>query len=255
MLDGTKELSTAVVNELVHSLSRTSNDTSTSSTSWWDDDDISFGEESLLDNGESDKQLEHVRRSQTCDCIDGVLAILSSPMDNRRTSPTDFSSPTTILPLQFPVGAFDKPPVRPRRSFDGGLEDFARRSTNEMIRDRFQLSRSEHISRSFRAPRRPSRGFETAMDDQQADGGETTARPNLVTRLDSSRDFCLVPPTRIYSEVPEKVPSTKTLSMSTDMHDKITLRSAGRVLLGSRELSTSQHLRRQCPAIGSISSK
>ena len=172
-------------------------------------DAMSFGEESLLDNGESDKQLEHVRRSQTCDCIDGVLAILSSPMDNRRTSPTDFSSPTTILPLQFPVGAFDKPPVRPRRSFDGGLEDFARRSTNEMIRDRFQLSRSEHISRSFRAPRRPSRGFETAMDDQEAGGDETSTRPSLVTRLDSSRDFCLVPPTRIYSEVPEKVPSTK----------------------------------------------
>lgn len=200
MLDG-KELSTAVVNEL-----HLSNDT-TSSTSWWDDDGILFGEESLLDQGESDKQLEHVRRSQTCDCIDGVLAILSSPMDNRRT--TDFSSPTTTLPLQFTVGAFDKPPVRPRRSFDGGFEDFARRSTNEMIRDRFQLSRSEHISRSFRAPRRPSRGFETAMDDQEAGGDETSTRPSLVTRLDSSRDFCLVPPTRIYSEVPEKVPSTK----------------------------------------------
>lgn len=210
-------------------------------------DGRSFEEESLS-GGESDEQQELFRRNQTRDCIDGVLAILSNPTDASR--PTDFS-PSTKLPLQFAVSAFDQPPVRPRRSFDGGFEDLARRSKSEIIRDRFQLSRSEHISRSFRAPRRPSRGFENTMmiDDQERP--ETSTRPSLLKFDSSSQDVCLLPPARIYSEVNEEVSTSKTL-MHADSHDKITLRSAGRVLVGSRELSTSQHLRRQCPSGGNI---
>ena len=237
MVDGTIELSNAI-NELHLSLACLDDD-----HSW---DGRSFEDDSLSD-GKSDQQLASLRRSQTCDCIDGVLAILSSPTDARR--PAEFSIQSTTLPplVQFTGGAFDHPPVRPLRSFDGGWEDFARRSKSEMLRDRFQLSRSEHISQSFRAPRRPSRGFENSIHDQA--NPETTTRPSLL-KLDSSRDTCLLPPTRIYSEVSgDEVPTNKTED-STDSPDKITLRSAGRVLLGSRELSTSQHLRRQCPSVG-----
>ena len=183
---------------------------------------ISFEEENSS-HGESDEKLARFRRDQTCVCINGVLALLSSPTDARK--PTEFSFNSTTFPIELTVDAFDQPPVRPRRSFDSGWEDFARRSKSEMMRDRFQLSRSEHISRSFRAPRRPSRGFENAVDDQE--GPETAMRPSLL-QLDSSRDVRLLPPTRMCSEAPEDVTSIKTL-MSTDPHEKITSRSAERV--------------------------
>lgn len=207
----------------------------------WDEE--SFAGESVSDEQERQQDHKKEKLRHTCDCIYGALAISSSPVDEAKET----AGP---LPLP-PAFCFDKAPSRPRRSFDAGQKANAllRSQSDISGHDRFQLSRSEHISRSFRSPKLPSRPAGTSVDETSA-----KSHPALDESQSSSRDVRIQPPSRQHSGEIKPV-IRRNYSRRGSVGD-ITLRaSAHRVLRGSRELSTSEHLKRSCPPSRSFGCK
>lgn len=194
-------------------------------------DEQSFGEETDSDEDENHhSQLASDSIRTACDCIDDALALLND-------SPLDEAKPKVHRLASIPAMYFDTTPLgRSRRSCDVSSKFRLLRSQSHESHDRFQLSKSEHISRSFRAPRRPSdpsEGSERVKKDPTFPAG--SSHPGLDASQSSHRDVMLSPPCRTRSG---SRGSTNTLSTT----------SAHRVLLlGSRELSSSEHLKRRLP--------
>ncbi len=227
MLDQTIELSNGI--DAFHVSQMTFGD------SW---DEKSFGFESFSEE-ESEKEFGRLRRRHTCDCIDDALAILSSSSDERRQMDPILPS-TSPLP---PAFGFDLPPTHPRRSSDVVSKHFVIRSQSDLSHDRFQLSKSESISLSLRAPRRPRRSSDGSDCSDALPKGDTRPSLHLSER---SHDIGIQPPSRTHSGNADRLKPSKLYTPSS--HCRITLKgSAGRVLLGSRELSSSEHLRRSFP--------
>lgn len=210
----------------------------------WAEDDDDDSERSSSDE-ESEAELERQIMTFTRDCIDSALAVLSTPVDETK-------SKVSSLPQSL---RFDFPPSRPlrsklsvERSASDATHDRFQLSKSDATYDRFQLSKSEHISQSFRAPRRPSRPSDHG--EHNTASPECSRRASLDARLSSPRDVLIQPPSRRRSR--ERIPRSKPEGKSCrrcPRGEQITLRaSASRVLLASRELSTSEHLRRSCPS-------
>ena len=210
--------------------------------------DKSFGEEGSFSLDDSTRCSNREKIRHMCECIDGALAVITSPSIESRKG----SLPNAAF-------CFDTPPSRPRRSFDVGSKYSLLRAQSAKGHDRFQLSKSEHQSRSFRAPKQPSRQAEPFdCEDQGEQQAESSKRPSLDGSQESSRDVIMVPPSRTSSGLNEvATPKQRRRQMSpprSPLSQAVTLRaSAGRVLHGTKELSTSEHLRRSCPSARPIS--
>ena len=121
-------------------------------------------------------------------CIDSALAVLSWPVDEMKHAS-----------VRHGAFNFDLPPIRPRRSLDLPCQKLSlRRSTSsDVTYDRFQLSASEHLSGSCRAPRRPSRPSDGV--DKSPIPPDCGCRPSLDCSRGSSRDVMIHPPPRTRS--------------------------------------------------------
>ena len=154
--------------------------------------------------------------------------------------------------MQYPIT--DRPPARPRRSFDVGKKALYWENI-EKFHDRFQLSKSEHTSSSLSPPSFPNRpahihdSKEHSKDNQITKSSETPKH----------RRWLLAPTDRVHcaggirpASMEENDGESSTAGRSE--HGTVTLRvSSERILRGTRELSTSQHLRRSCPSRASAS--
>lgn len=212
--------------------------------------EASCNEEGSFSLDDESVSCHHEKIRQMCDCIDSALAVVSSPSTTQRKGPTQDQSSS-------PVGA-DTPPSRPRRSFDVGKRFSLLRAKSAGGHDRFRLSKSEHRSQSFKAPKKPFRLESEVEGEDDAQTVSSSRRPSLDEPPKSSRDVMMVPPARTSSGfADDKVATTKqrgrrrnkTLSPPRNLlTPEVTLRSPeGRVLRASRELSTSDHLRRSPP--------
>jgi hypothetical protein len=188
-------------------------------------------------------------------CIDDALAFLSG--DDEDHSEREIDLPEVLLRRAL---RFDSPPSHPHRSFkEVGLKLRQLQSKqSESGQDRFELSHSEHVSKSLCPPSRPSRPSEsrekndtppipTVVTDQEA----PPRRPGLTRAQSVHVVSSRRPPARTGSKKPRRCSNSATLGSSQHLHSEhgqVTLRaSAHRVLMGTWELSTSQHLRRNCP--------
>lgn len=154
--------------------------------------DASWTEDSVGESSVSAGEAAESKRSRlqvTCDCIEDALAVLNSPMNETKRSMSAFANGDMLSPQKT-----DSPPCHPRRSFDDANRPnyVFLRSQSDVAHDRFQLSKSEHISLSFRAPQRPRRSF----DYSEGSVPLTSTRPSLGGHAESSRDVMIRPPTR-----------------------------------------------------------
>jgi hypothetical protein len=210
----------------------------------WDlDDDDSFEGDDSSEEGLKQsvgKALENTRLQHTRECIDDALEILTctepEKLVERKLEITDLYNSLYYKS--------DRPPARPRRSFDIGKKHQYREVADEP-HDRFELSKSEHTSSSLSPPSFPTRPAHLNGSGTLPEGCEPikncdNLRPKrwLLSRTESVRDGG-IRPTSLSNEGDD---------MSRSERGKVTLRvSEERVLRGTRELSTSQHLRRSCP--------
>jgi hypothetical protein len=195
------------------------------------------------------------RMQSTRSCIDDALAVLDSSDDEHKGKNVALADELDSLSLRS-----DFPPAPPRRSFDIGLNpcrSFDIGLKHKQVKsghDRFQLSKSEHVSSSLCLPSRPKRSIESGeknllrLQSDVLESNRTEEPPSLrktVSNDGCSRDFSMRPRSRVPSQ---KSKRTSFLDHHNE-HKLVTLRaSSDRYLLGSRELSPGQHLRRSCPA-------
>lgn len=211
----------------------------------------SFSEDSL-DHG---RDLDRKRIRVTTACIDGALAILSDSGSCDERSLGENGEEFGTMPLRT-----DTPPRRNlRASMDGGLRGLSGRRmslSDHSSHDRFQLSRSEHASCSLSSspPSRPSRGGLTEEEtsrkrpcrmtrsDRTNSGsvGDCPPRRPRLRRTENSRDVMR----RRRSSGSQK---TFRETITTERGQVLLRVGDDRVLRGTRELSTSQHLRRTRP--------
>ena len=199
----------------------------------------SFAEESCSEDAGDSLDCPPRTQKTFLSCIDDALAVLCSPGDKIKTK---YSVSLALSP--------DSPPSLPRRSFDLG----SKYKQMDLKPDRFGLSESEHQSGSSCSPTLPQRFMESGkiIDLQrilQPTRNHEVSSPPRRRRTFSSdectRDHSVLPPSRCPSH---KTKRARHLDPRSEK-GKITLRaSSDRYLLGSKELSTSQHLRRSCPA-------
>jgi hypothetical protein len=214
----------------------------------WDGDSFSGGSFSEANFDDATEK----RLQVTDNCINDALAVLSSPGEEDKAQISALPTIFSALPLRS-----DFPPARPCRSFDVGLNHSKiPHSQSKYSHDRFQLSKSEHISRSFRAPKLPNRLSESNKAEYGNASGSADGSNSLCHPLEddkSDRDTSVRPPSRS--------PSLKTsrscrgllsgLQHDSSEHGQVILRALDdRCLVGTRELSTSHHLRRSCPSRG-----
>lgn len=210
-------------------------------------EDVSVPQSERKDEGKRRQLLDDTTYDYECSLND-----VSSPGTRQRGAPRrrNRGRPPKIIP---PL-PFDPPPACPRRSVDAGFRNATSKSTAYATgHSLLPLSRSEHettvLSRAARLRR-------LCGDDECKDSPielQGKQRPSLNdSRQGSGRDIVLRPPRRQKSgELDLASKSDHELSSRR----AITLRAPGnQVLLGSRELSRTEHLTRRCPRRNSIDS-
>jgi hypothetical protein len=221
-------------------------------------DGASFSGDSFSEDGFDDVDAKEGQGMQiTINCIHDALAALSGD-DKDRSEEREIDFP----PVLRRDLRFDSPPSHPRRSSELGSTKLRQLQSkqSESVQDRFELSQSEHgISKSLRPPSRPTRPGESrkkngtppspaAVTDQDAPPRRHGLTRAQSVRIVSSRP----PPARTGSRKARRSISATTFRLPQQHlhseHGQVTLRASDhRVLMGTRELSTSQHLRRSCP--------
>jgi hypothetical protein len=218
-------------------------------------DDDSWEGDSFLGGSFSEASFDDAteKRLQVTEyCINDALAVLTSPGEEDKAQISALPEIFSALPLRS-----DSPPARPCRSFDVGLtHSKIPHSQSNYSHDRFQLSKSEHMSRSFRAPELPNRLSESNKAENgnasgSADASNSRCHPSEDDKSD--RDTSVRPPIRARSLKTSRSSRGifSGLQHDSSEHGQVILRALDdRCLVGTRELSTSHHLRRSCPSRG-----
>ena len=159
-----------------------------------------------------------------------------------------------VVPLIPETNRADRPPCRPSRCFEGEYAELKRINENSKARRRGgrrdELAQSEHVGGALRD-----------QSDHSPPMHPTSRTPPIApTPLVKAKDDCLgsLPPSGISTNrrrykdqlsVSEHTGQKHRRTASGSQLGKVTLRAShNRVLRGTRELSTSEHLRRQAPS-------
>jgi hypothetical protein len=244
LINQTRKMTSITLNQIIV-LSNHDDKLSTSSIeddgSW---DGTSFSGDSFSEDIFDDVDtIEGQRMKITRNCIDDALAFLSGIDEDHSEREIDLPEVHTMA-LQC-----DRPPSHPHTSFEVGSKLRQLQSKqSDSSQDRFELSQSEHVSKSLCPPSQPTRPGESREENDTppspAAGTDQDAPPRRpgLTRAQS---------VHVVSSLQSRRSNSATLGLSQHLHSEcgqVTLRaSTHRVLMGTRELSTSQHLRRSCP--------